>query len=125
MNHPAARSLHWFGLYLCVLGPGLLIAPALLLAPFGISPPQEVWVRVAGVLALLIGSYYLVAAHHEFMPLVQASVIARFAVLGVFVGLVVFVAAPPALILFGLVDATAASWTALLLWRAPLVAKRA
>lgn len=125
MNHPATRSLHWFGIYLCVLGPGLLIAPALLLAPFGISPPQEVWVRVAGLLALLIGSYYLIAARHEFMPLVQASVITRFAVLGVFVGLVVLVAAPPALILFGLVDAAAATWTALLLWRTPLAMKRA
>ncbi len=114
----AARSLHWFGVYLCVLGPGLLIAPALLLAPFGIAPPQEAWVRVAGMLALLIGAYYLLAAHHEFMPLVQASVVARFAVLGVFIGLVALVSAPPALILFGLVDAAAAAWTALLLRRA-------
>lgn len=123
--NPAARSLHWFGLYLCVLGPGLVIAPALLLAPFGVAPPQEAWVRVAGVLALLIGLYYVLAARHEFMPLVQASVATRLGVLLVFVGLVMFAAAPRALILFGLVDALAAGWTALLLHRAPLSVKRA
>jgi hypothetical protein len=123
--NPAARSLHWFGLYLCVLGPGLVIAPALLLAPFGVAPPQEAWVRVAGVLALLIGAYYLIAARHGFMPLVQASVPARLGVLGVFIGLVAFASAPPALILFGSVDALAAGWTALLLRRSAWALKRA
>jgi len=123
--NPAARSLHWFGLYLCVLGPGLVIAPALLLAPFGVPAPQEAWVRVAGVLALLIGAYYLLAARHEFMPIVRASVVARVGVLGVFVGLVVWAAAPPALILFGAIDALAAAWTALLLRRVPLRARAA
>jgi hypothetical protein len=123
--NPAARSLYWFGLYLCVLGPGLVLAPALLLAPFGIAPPQEAWVRVAGVLALLIGCYYLLAARHEFMPLVRASVTARVAVLGVFVLLVLWVSAPPALMLFGAIDAVAAAWTAWLLRRTPLRASSA
>lgn len=118
--NPAARSLHWFGLYLCALGPSLVIAPGLLLAPFGMAPPQEVWVRVAGVLALLIGSYYLLAAHHGFMPLVRASVAARIGVLVVFAALVLWAAAPPALIFFGAIDAMAAGWTAWLLHRAPL-----
>jgi hypothetical protein len=123
--NPAARSLHWFGIYLCVLGPGLVIAPALLLAPFGVAPPQEAWVRVAGALALLIGAYYLIAARHGFVPLVQASVPARLGVLGVFIGLVAFASAPPALILFGTVDALAAGWTALLLRRGAWALKRA
>lgn len=123
--NPAARSLHWFGLYLCVLGPGLVIAPALLLAPFGVPAPQEAWVRVAGVLALLIGAYYLLAARHEFMPIVRASVVARVGVLAVFAGLVAWAAAPPALILFGAIDALAAAWTALLLRRTPLLTRPA
>ncbi|MCR5885072.1 hypothetical protein LRS03_20285 [Rhizobacter sp. J219] len=114
---PAARSLQAFGFYLCVLGPGLLVAPGPLLAPFGIAAPQEVWVRVAGLLALVIGAYYLVAARHEFVPLMQASVVARFGVLVVFTGLVLGAGAPLALIAFGLVDAAAAVWTALALRR--------
>lgn len=114
---PAARSLQAFGLYLCVLGPGLLVAPGPLLAPFGIAAPQEVWVRVVGLLALVLGAYYLVIARHEVVPLMRASVVARFGVLVVFSGLVLLAGAPAALVLFGLVDAAAATWTAVSLRR--------
>ncbi|MBX3626071.1 MAG: hypothetical protein KF892_13740 [Rhizobacter sp.] len=120
---PAARSLQAFGLYLCVLGPGLLVAPGPLLAPFGIAAPQEVWVRVVGLLALVLGAYYLVIARHEVVPLMRASVVARFGVLGVFSGLVLLAGAPAALVLFGLVDAAAASWTAVSLRRGPALAR--
>lgn len=112
---PAARSLHLFGLYLCLLGPGLVLAPGLLLAPFGIAPPMEIWVRVAGLLAGLIGLYYLVAARHELTALIRASVWGRAAVLPCFALLVVFHGAPAALLAFGAVDAAAALWTALAL----------
>ena len=47
---PAARSLHLFGLYLCLLAPGLVLAPGPLLAPFAIAAPTELWVRVTGLL---------------------------------------------------------------------------
>ena len=114
---PAARSLQAFGLYLCLLGPGLLIAPGPVLAPFGLAAPQEVWVRVAGVLAVVVGAYYLIAARHEIVPLMQASVVARFGVLVAFAGLVLLAGAPPVLVVFGLVDAAAAVWTALALRR--------
>ncbi|HEY0819509.1 MAG TPA: hypothetical protein VGD46_12070 [Rhizobacter sp.] len=95
----------------------MLVAPGPLLAPFGIAVPQEVWVRVVGLLALVLGAYDLVAARHELVPLMQASVVARFGVLGVFAGLVLGAGAPAALIVFGLVDAAAATWTALALRR--------
>lgn len=114
---PTARSLQAFGFYLCVLGPGLLVAPGPLLAPFGIAAPQEVWVRVVGLLALVLGAYYLVIARHEVVPLMRASVVARFGVLGVFSGLVLLAGAPAALVVFGLVDAAAATWTAVSLRR--------
>lgn len=112
----AARSLHWFGLYLCVLGAGLLAAPHLLLAPFAIVP-ADVWVRVCGLLAALIGLYYLLAARHDFMPILQASVVTRLGVLPAFALLVAMADAPRALLLFGLVDAAAALWTAMALRR--------
>ena len=38
---PAARSLHLFGLYLCLLAPGLVLAPGPLLAPFAIAASKS------------------------------------------------------------------------------------
>ena len=114
---PAARSVQIFGLYLCLLGPGLVLIPGPLLAPFAIAAPMEIWVRVAGLLAGLLGIYYLVAARHELTPLIRASVWGRAAVLPLFAGLVAFHGAPVALMVFGAVDAAAALWTGLALRR--------
>jgi len=109
---PAARSMKLFGFYLCALGIGLIAAPALLMAPFGVPAPTEIWARVCGLLALLIGVYYQVVAQHEFVPMMRASVWGRAAVLPVFAVFVLVWSAPPALLLFGVVDAAAAIWTA-------------
>ena len=114
---PAARTVHLFGLYLCLLGPGLVLIPGPLLAPFAIAAPMEIWVRVVGLLAGLLGIYYLVAARHELTPLIRASVWGRAAVLPLFALLVVLYAAPTALLVFGAVDAAAALWTGLALRR--------
>ena len=119
---PAARSLHLFGLYLCLLAPGLVLAPGPLLAPFAIAAPTEIWVRVAGLLVGLLGAYYLVAARHELTPLIRASVWGRAAVLPAFAMLVFFQGAPAALLIFGAVDAAAALWTALALRRPRVLA---
>ena len=119
---PAARTVHLFGLYLCLLGPGLTLMPGQLLAPFAIAAPMEIWVRVAGLLVGLIGIYYLVAARHELTPLIRASVWGRAAVLPLFAVLVALYAAPPALLVFGAVDAAAALWTGLALRRPRVLA---
>jgi hypothetical protein len=108
----SARSLFVFGLYLLGLGPLLMAIPDLLLAPFGFPAARDAWVRVVGLLALLIGGYYLVAARHRPQPLVRASVPARIAVFVFFAVLVLTHQAPAALLLFGCVDLAAALWTA-------------
>lgn len=120
---PAARSVYWFGVYLIVLGAGLLAVPGPLLAPFGIVP-ADAWIRVVGLLAALIGMYYLLAARHEFMPIIQASVMARLLVLPTFALLIAMAGAPAALLLFGAVDAAAAVWTGLQLRRVPALSPR-
>ena len=113
MSH-AGRSLFVFGIYLCVLGLFLLLAPNLLLPLFGAPPTSEVWIRVIGMLVLCLSFYYVQAARHGLAVFIRWTVWARVAVIFYFTAFVLLVAAPKALLLFGLVDLLAALWT----WRA-------
>lgn len=113
----SARSILAFAIYLFVLGPALLVVPNAFLSVFGIPPTSEVWIRVVGMLVLILALYYLEAARHGLRPFFVATVWGRFAVLGFFVGFAVAGLAPPVLVLFGVVDAAGAGWTAVELRR--------
>jgi hypothetical protein len=100
-----------FSIYLFVLGSILVVVPNLLLAPFGFPHTSEVWVRVVGVLVVILGYYYLTAARAELTPFLRATVVGRSAVLVTLIAFVVLGFAPPILILLGVIDAAAAAWT--------------
>ncbi len=108
----AARSLAVFACYLAVVAVGLLLAPNAILAPLGFAPVVDVWVRIVGMLVLVLAIYYFVAAKHEAEPLIRATVPVRASVIVVFGGFVVARLAPPALLGFGGVDLVGAVWTA-------------
>ncbi|MGD8441349.1 MAG: hypothetical protein PVG53_12500 [Holophagae bacterium] len=110
MSRPAF-SVFVFAIYLYVLGLVLVIVPNSLLALFRLPETTEVWIRVVGVLVVLIGFYYTTAARNELTAMFRASVIARLSVLVFFVAFAVVGFAPPVLVVFGLVDAAAAIWT--------------
>lgn len=67
------------------------------------------------MLVLLIGIYYLQSARHEVRPLFAVTVFARFSGLAFFVMFVLLDLAPVVLILFGVIDAVGATWTAVAL----------
>jgi hypothetical protein len=110
MTRPAF-SVFVFSVYLYVLGIVLVVSPNVLLAVFRLPETTEVWVRVVGMLVVLIGFYYTTAARNELTAMLRASVVARLSVLVFFVAFVVVGFAPPVLIVFGLIDAAAAIWT--------------
>ena len=112
MSKPAT-TIFVFSIYMLVLGLVLLVVPNLLLGIFGIPETQEVWIRVVGMLVLILGYYYLQAARNELEVFFRCSVYGRFSVLGFFIAFVLIGFAPPTLIIFGIVDAVAALWTAL------------
>lgn len=112
ISHPAARSVQLFGLYLIGTGTLLLLAPALLLAPLALPVPQDLWVRVAGVLALALGTTDLLVAHAGPPLLWRATVWRRLAAGAALLGLVMAGIAPPAVMLFAAIDIAAACWTA-------------
>lgn len=111
----AARTVIAFAVYLLLIGAVLVLVPNLLLSLFSIPETDEVWVRVVGMLAMITGFYYFTSARSGFTPMFRASVYARFSVLAFFVAFVVTGLAPPMLLIFGIIDAVAATWTALAL----------
>jgi hypothetical protein len=58
----AAKSVLGFGVYLLGLGLGLLLAPDALLALFGQPPATDPWLRVVGLVVIVLALYYLSAA---------------------------------------------------------------
>ncbi len=107
----AAKSLFVFGVYLCGLGLLLLLVPNLLLPLFGAPKTNEVWIRINGMFVLCLSFFYVQAARHELTVFIRWTVWARVAVIIYFAAFVLLVAAPKALLLFGLVDLLGATWT--------------
>lgn len=107
----AARSILAFGAYLLVLGLVLLLSPDTLLRPFGFAPTGDVWIHVVGMLAGILGFYYLQAARAGLAAFFLWTVPVRLSVPLVFAVFVALGMAPPALLLFGAVDAAGALWT--------------
>ena len=109
-------SLFVFGLYLLGLGGTLILAPNLLLEFFGISTTNEVWIRVTGMLVLLLGIYDISAARGRWNGFTVLSIPIRMSVIIFFTGFVLLLGAPTMLLLFGAVDFAFAflTWLALI-----------
>lgn len=111
----AAVSVFAFSVYLFALGSILIVIPNALLSIFRIAETTEVWIRVVGVLVLVLGFYFFTAARSELTAFFRATVYSRYAVLAFFVAFVILGFAPPVLVVFGVIDAGAATWTGLAL----------
>lgn len=116
----AAVSVLAFGIYLLVLGIGLLLVPDLLLALFGQSPTQEPWLRVVGLVVLVLGLYYLGAAREEVTAFFRWTLVGRPLAVAVLIVLVAAGSAPTFVLILGAIDAAGVAWT----WRALRVDRR-
>jgi hypothetical protein len=111
----SATSVFVFAMYLFAVGVVFVVVPNLLLRVLGMAETDEVWIRVVGMLVLILGYYYSQSARMGLSQFFRLTVVARTAVLLFFIGLVLAGLAPPVLILFGVIDFLAAMWTALAL----------
>ncbi|HEY3355144.1 MAG TPA: hypothetical protein VGQ83_17960 [Polyangia bacterium] len=112
-----ARSLVVFGWYLVGFGALLVLVPNLLFGVFGLPPTAEVWIRVAGVLVLVIGYFNVRMGREDFVPYARLTVHARVAVLVFLIAFVLAGLVKPILILIGVIDFAGALWTAAALRR--------
>ncbi len=107
----SALSVFVFGLYLAVLGIILIVVPNILLGLFSFPSTNEVWIRVVGVLVIILAFFYIVTAHKDMIDFFRLTVIARPAVFAFFIAFVLLGLANPPLILFGVADVLGAIWT--------------
>ena len=107
----SAFSAKVFAVYLFLAGAVLVTVPNLLLTLLQIPPTPDVWIRVVGLVAFMIGVYAWVAASHEFKPFLVASVYTRFVVFLAFTAFALSGLGNPMIILFGLADLAGGIWT--------------
>jgi len=110
MSKPA-RSIFAFGVYLIALGVTLVTVPNLLLGVFGFPATREVWIRVVGMLVLILGCYDVQAARQEWDAFIRMSVPMRMSVILFFAAFVAAGYVSPMLLAFAAVDFAAAAWT--------------
>ena len=108
----SAMSLRVFAVYLFCIGAILVLTPNTLLFFFRLPETNEVWIRIVGVLIFILGYYYFMASGKELLDFYRWTVHARLLVLVFSLVFVILGLAPPVLILFGVIDAVAALWTA-------------
>jgi len=114
----AARPSFVFGIYAVAIGVVILLVPNLLLSIFALPTTSEVWIRVAAVMAVILGFYYIEAARAGAVFFFRASVWGRvFFALSLAAFVVLGLSRWP-LLLFGLGDLAGAGWTAFELRRA-------
>lgn len=107
----SAFSAKVFAVYLFFAGTLLAVVPNLLLSVLQIAQTSEVWIRVIGVIAFMIGIYAWVAAKHEFKPFLVASVYTRGVVFVAFTSFAVLGLGSPMIVLFGVADLLGGVWT--------------
>lgn len=107
-----STTLLVFGVYLVGMGLGLLFMPNFVLGMFGLPSTDEVWVRVVGVLALVLAYYYISAARADLKTFAQWTVPARIGVFVAFTAFALLKFVGPVMIMLGSVDLIGALWTA-------------
>ncbi len=108
---PAARSILAFGAYLALLGLGLLVVPDALLALFGQPPSTEPWLRVVGVVVLILALYYLSAAASGTSAFYRWTTWGRPLAAAILVVLAAARLLPRFVLIFAAVDVAGALWT--------------
>lgn len=109
MRNPRFSVLVW-GIYEIVVGVALILVPAQLADAVGLEEPQDIWVRVLGLIVIIVGVYYLGAVFNNATWMYRYTVFGR---LIATVGLVYLAIVDDVwqLYLFAVVEALSAFWT--------------
>jgi hypothetical protein len=108
----AERSLFVFGLYLiAIVGVGFIFMPTFVLDTFKLSYGDDTWIRFVGLLASIIGVYYLVAARAKLQPMFIWTVYMRSYVVVFMIILLIIGKVGLSILLFAALDAAGAAWT--------------
>ena len=107
----SSRSITVFGIYLFLSGISFVFLPNVILPLFGFPVTTEVWIRLAGLLVLILGIYFLYSVRHNDRIFFRVTIYGRLIFCA---GVIMFATAgwgSPTLVIFGLVDLAGAAWT--------------
>lgn len=118
----ATRSIQVWAIYTLVVGAALLLIPNTFLGLFQIEETNEVWVRVIGVVVLVLTIYYAFMVRVQSRDMFQATIYGR-GFSAVLLVVLAFVVGLWQLALFAVLDAAGATWTHLTITRTPTKAR--
>ena len=104
-------SLNIFGWYLVLVGIGFMIAPHQLLSLFGLSAGDDIWIRMVGLLASIIGVYYLLVVRAQLVLFYGWTVPIRYVAAVFMLSMYLLGKVGYPILLFAAIDAIAATWT--------------
>lgn len=108
---PSTWSVWCWGVYLLITGLALLVFPLFLLGLMNFTPSADVWVRMTGLLSVVLGFYYIQVARY------QITIFFRWKITGHLIGVALMLSfyfmqwAPSALLMTAATDLIAATWT--------------
>jgi len=73
----AVRSIYVFSAYLLVVGVFLSVGPNTLLSLVRLPETDEVWIRILGVVSILLALYYFDAARNNSRSFFAVSILGR------------------------------------------------
>ncbi len=94
-------SIFVWGFFFLGMGASLLLVPGFLLPLFGFEKPKDIWVRVLGMVVLILGCYYIDMALHDVSRFFWLTVFGRYAIVLGYITMVALKMAKPALLMFG------------------------
>ena len=115
----AAKSIFVHGIYLVALGVVLLIIPNVPLTIAGLSETHEVWIRVVGMMSLVLGYYFIQSARKELTDFFRSTILTRTSAIVFFALFVILGFAPINLLLLIAVDPIFILWTVFALRSSP------
>jgi hypothetical protein len=73
----SAKSIFFFGIYIVLLGILLVFVPNALLGLVEVPATNEVWIRLAGMLLLIMGFFYVQAGRSGLVPFFKWTLVTR------------------------------------------------
>lgn len=108
----ARFSLLAFGLYMVfAAGFGFMLIPMPILHFFHLAAGDDLWIRFVGMLASILGFYYIQVARSGLDVFIPWTVLGRYYAAAFMMLLVILRMIGPSLLIFATIDIAGATWT--------------
>ena len=108
----AALSTLCWGFYMVLNGLSMIIHPNATLAAMGFELTTEIWIRMVGLLSLVLGFYYIQMGRYYFAPFYTWKIIGHISGILIMTFFYLQDLVPATVFMICFSDALAAAWTA-------------